>query len=61
LLAELTQRRTRFFLKKEAKTLATGAAHGWRKVRRAVGAVAKAFWFFFQKRTASLSILNHGK
>jgi hypothetical protein len=40
-------------LKKEAKTFATGAAQGRGKLRRAVGAGAKVFWFFFQKRTAS--------
>jgi hypothetical protein len=31
-------------LKKEAKTFATGAAHG---------AVAKVFWFFFSKKNPS--------
>jgi hypothetical protein len=43
-------REKRFFLKKEAKTFATGAAHGRGRMRRAVGAGAKVFWFFFSKK-----------
>jgi hypothetical protein len=49
--------RKRFFLKKEARTFAAGAAHGWRRTRLELRAVAKVFWFCFQKRTASLTYL----
>jgi hypothetical protein len=42
--------RKRFFLKKEAKIFATGAAHGWRRIRDELGPVAKVFWFFFSKK-----------
>jgi hypothetical protein len=43
-------------LKKEAKTFATGAAHGWRRMRDGVGAVAKVFWFFFSKKNRFLRL-----
>jgi hypothetical protein len=37
-------------LKKEAKTFASGAAHGWRKARGELGAVVRVFWLFFAKK-----------
>jgi hypothetical protein len=46
--------RKRFFLKKEAKTFAPGAAQAWRKIRDELKSVAKVFWFFFSKKNASL-------
>jgi hypothetical protein len=46
-----------FFLeRKKQRTFSPGAAHGWCKVGAAFGAVAKVFWFFFQKRTSSLPL-----
>jgi hypothetical protein len=42
--------RQRFFLKKEAKTFATDAAHKSRMGRRGAGERAKVFWFFFSKK-----------
>jgi hypothetical protein len=37
-------------LKKEAKTFAFGAVHGWQGLSDKVGVVAKVFWFFFSKK-----------
>jgi hypothetical protein len=49
------KKRKRFFLKKEAKTFATGAAQECGKARDEVGAVAKVFWFFFSKKNRFLT------
>jgi hypothetical protein len=45
----------RFFLKKEAKTFAPGAAHEGCRISSVVGAVAKVFWFFFSKKNFLLN------
>jgi hypothetical protein len=52
--AFLSKRSKHFFLKKEAKTFATGAARGWCKIRRAERAGAKVFWLFVSKKHAFL-------
>jgi hypothetical protein len=39
-----------FFEKKNQKTFTPGAAPGWRRMRRAVGALAKVFASFFKKK-----------
>jgi hypothetical protein len=47
-------------LKKEAKTLATGAVQGWGRKRRAVAACATVFWFFFfKKEPLSFRFVGH--
>jgi hypothetical protein len=39
-----------FSEEKKQKTFVPGAAYGACKLRRAMGAVAKVFWFFFSKK-----------
>jgi hypothetical protein len=41
-----------FFEKKNQKTFATGAAHGWGRMRHVPGALAEVFCFFFSKKKA---------
>jgi hypothetical protein len=45
-------------LEKEAKTFANGAAHGWRRIRPELAAVAKVFWFFFSRKNVSFPLLR---
>jgi hypothetical protein len=44
-----------FFEKKNQKTFSVGAAHGCRRTRDVVGAVAKVFASFFQKEAISFT------
>jgi hypothetical protein len=51
-------RKVFFSEEKKQKTFVNGAGIGGCKVRRAVGAVAKVFWFFFSKKNILLGGLH---